>query len=89
MVREYKDIKLDPRVQVVMHMDGWGAPWLKFDSYKAYIVDEPVQFTGFKLFYKQRHEEGRQAADGRRSGAAEAATDLHPVPVTRSRRAGA
>lgn len=58
MVRGYKDIKLDPRVQVVMHMDGWGAPWLKFDSYKAYIVDEPVQFTGFKLFYKNDTKKG-------------------------------
>jgi hypothetical protein len=58
MVRGYKDIKLDPRVQVVMHMDGWGAPWLKFDSYKSYIVDEPVQFTGFKLFYKNDTKKG-------------------------------
>jgi hypothetical protein len=58
MVRGYKDIKLDPRVQVVLHMDGWGAPWLKFDSYKAYIVDEPVQFTGFKLFYKNDTKKG-------------------------------
>jgi len=58
MVRGYKEIKLDPNVQVVMHMDGWGAPWLKFDSYKAYIVDEPVQFTGFKLFYKNDTKKG-------------------------------
>ena len=58
MVSGYKDIKLDPRVQVVLHMDGWGAPWLKFDSYKAYIVDEPVQFTGFKLFYKNDTKKG-------------------------------
>ncbi|MGH7676912.1 MAG: hypothetical protein ACRENU_00515, partial [Gemmatimonadaceae bacterium] len=58
MVSGYKDVKLDPRVQVVLHMDGWGAPWLKFDSYKAYIVDEPVQFTGFKLFYKNDTKKG-------------------------------
>jgi hypothetical protein len=58
MVRGYKDIKLDPSVQVVIHMDGWGAPWLKFDSYKAYIVDEPVQYTGFKLFYKNDTKKG-------------------------------
>jgi hypothetical protein len=32
-------------------MDGWGAPWLKRDSYKDYIVKEPVQYAGFKLFY--------------------------------------
>ena len=58
MVKGYKDIKLNPRVQVVMHMDGWGAPWLKFDSYKDYIIDEPVQFTGFKLFYKNDTKKG-------------------------------
>ena len=58
MVRGSKDIKLDPNVQVVMHMDGWGAPWLKFDSYKSYIIDEPVQFTGFKLFYKNDTKKG-------------------------------
>ena len=58
MLHERKNIKLDPRVQVVMHMDGWGPPWLKFDSYKAYIVDEPVQFTGFKLFYHNDTKKG-------------------------------
>jgi hypothetical protein len=58
MVKNYKDIKLDPHVQVVMHMDGWGAPWLKFDSYKDYVVDEPVQFTGFKLFFKNDTKKG-------------------------------
>lgn len=58
MVRGASQIKLDPNVQVVMHMDGWGAPWLKFDSYKDYIVDEPVQYTGFKLFYKNDTKKG-------------------------------
>ena len=58
MVQDYKAIKLDPNVQVVMHMDGWGAPWLKFDSYKDYVVDEPVQYTGFKLFYKNDTKKG-------------------------------
>ncbi len=50
-VTNSKKITLRPEVQIVMHMDGWGAPWLKRDSYKAYIVAEPVQYTGFKLFY--------------------------------------
>lgn len=52
MVTNYKNIKIDPNVQIVMHMDGWGPPSLKTDSYRDYIVKEPVQFTGFKLFYK-------------------------------------
>jgi hypothetical protein len=51
MVTNSRDIRLRPEVQIVMHMDGWGAPWLKRDSYKDYIVKEPVQYTGFKIFY--------------------------------------
>jgi len=58
MVTNTARIKLDPRVQVVMHMDGWGAPTLKRDSYKAYIYKEPVQFTGFKIFYKNDTRKG-------------------------------
>jgi hypothetical protein len=52
MVRNYKNIVLHPEVQIVINMDGWGAPVLKYDSYHDYIYREPVQFTGFKLFYK-------------------------------------
>ena len=52
MVTNYQDIKLHPEVQLVMDMDGWGGPDLKKDSYKYFISHEPVQFTGFKLFYK-------------------------------------
>ena len=52
MLTNYKNIKLDPRVQVVMHMDGHGEPTLKKDSYHDYIQVEPVQYTGFKLFYE-------------------------------------
>jgi hypothetical protein len=58
MVTNAKQIKLYPEVQVVMNMDGWGAPWLKRDSYKDYIVKEPVQFTGFKLFYHNDTKKG-------------------------------
>ncbi len=52
MVTNYKNIKLDPNVQIVMHMDGWGPPSLKRDTYHDYIQTEPVQYTGFKIFYK-------------------------------------
>jgi hypothetical protein len=51
MVPDAENIKPTPAVQVVMHMDGWGPAWLKFDSYKDYIVQHPVAFTGFKIFY--------------------------------------
>ncbi len=52
MVTGTKDIKLRPEVQVVMDMDGWGEPDLKLGTYRNFIFPEPVQFTGFKLFYK-------------------------------------
>jgi len=57
-VTNAKNIKLHPEVQLVMNMDGWGAPWLKRDTYKAYIVAEPVQYTGFKLFYHNDTRKG-------------------------------
>ncbi|MGC9150568.1 MAG: hypothetical protein ACP5F6_02225 [Microbacter sp.] len=52
MVKNYKEIVLRPEVQIVMNMDGWGEPSLKMNTYKQYIYRQPVQFTGFKLFYK-------------------------------------
>lgn len=45
-------IRLDPHVQVVVHVDGWGSPSLKKASCDSYVASEPVQFTGFKLLYK-------------------------------------
>jgi hypothetical protein len=51
MVTNASKIRYTPHVQVVMDMDGWGPPWLKFDSYHDYVKAEPVQFTGFKLFF--------------------------------------
>jgi len=58
MLQHADQIKLDPRVQVVINMDGWGQPWLKFDTYKKCEVDEPVQFTGFKLFFHNDTRKG-------------------------------
>ena len=52
MVTNSDKIKLRPEVQFVMHMDGWGEPELKKGTYRHFIYSEPVQFTGFKLFYK-------------------------------------
>lgn len=52
MLTNHDKIALDPRVQVVVDMDGFGAPYLKEDAYKFFIVPEPVQFAGFKLFFK-------------------------------------
>lgn len=58
MLTDAKGIRLDPRVQVVINMDGWGQPWLKYDSYRVYVEGEPVQFTGFKLFYHNDTKKG-------------------------------
>jgi hypothetical protein len=33
-------------------MDGWGGGAKKKNTYQQFVVSEPVQFTGFKLFYK-------------------------------------
>jgi hypothetical protein len=51
MITNSRKIKLHPEVQIVMNMDGWGEPELKKGTYRYFIYQEPVQFTGFKLFY--------------------------------------
>ena len=52
MVTRARQIKLDARVQLVMVMDGFGPPSLKMGSYLRHIRRDPVQYAGFKLFYK-------------------------------------
>jgi hypothetical protein len=52
MVTNYKQIKILPEVQMIMNMDGWGEQDKKISTYDQFIYSEPVQFTGFKLFYK-------------------------------------
>lgn len=52
MVTNYKKIITRPEVQIVTHMDGWGAPARKMNTYKQFIYKEPIEFTGFKIFYK-------------------------------------
>jgi hypothetical protein len=52
MVKHAADITLDPRVQIIIDMDGFGPDWMKRDSYRAYVASEPVEYTGIKLFYK-------------------------------------
>ncbi len=52
MVTHAKQIKPLPEVQIVMDMDGWGSQAKKIGTYTNIVAAEPVQFTGFKLFYK-------------------------------------
>lgn len=52
MLTHARQIRPLPEVQIVIDMDGWGSPAKKINTYKTVIQPEPVQFTGFKLFYK-------------------------------------
>ena len=52
MLTNYKNIKPLPEVQIVIDMDGFGRPGLKTTMYREVIEKKPVQYTGFKLFYK-------------------------------------
>jgi hypothetical protein len=52
MLKNASQIKLDPRVQVVIDMDGYGTPGSKMGAYRWFVVRHPVQYTGFKLFFK-------------------------------------
>jgi hypothetical protein len=52
MLTNSSKIRLDPRVQVVIDMDGFGPPANKKGAYRWFVVRHPVQYTGLKLFYK-------------------------------------
>lgn len=52
MVTNYQNITPLPEVQIVMDMDGFGSQASKLNTYQQFIYKQPVQFTGFKLFYK-------------------------------------
>jgi hypothetical protein len=52
MVTNSEDIVPTPEVQVVINMDGFGSRGAKKSTYASFIYSEPVQFTGFKVFYK-------------------------------------
>jgi hypothetical protein len=45
-------IRDDNRVQVVIDMDGFGAPPLKRATYRACVALPDVRYAGFKLFYQ-------------------------------------
>jgi hypothetical protein len=52
MVTNYQQVEPLPEVQIVMDMDGWGSPAKKTGTYVNVVAPQPIQFTGFKLFYK-------------------------------------
>ena len=77
MVTNYKNIKIRPEIQIVMDMDGWGPTAKKISTYYSWIAPQPVQFTGFKLFYVNDTEYSNQAEMMSR----QEILKLKPVPV--------
>lgn len=75
MLDDADEIRTDPRVQVVINMDGWGPPAMKINSYRDVVAPEATQFTGFKLFY---HNDRR---DGSRMLEPWEILRLRPIPV--------
>lgn len=77
MVTNYRKIRTIPEVQIIMHMDGFGFPAKKLDTYQRFITREPVQFTGFKVFYKNDVQRPRWPAPMQ----PEDILKLYPQPV--------
>ena len=53
MLPDKGNIKPMANVDLVLTMDGWGLPNAKIANYNAFVRDEPIQYGGIKLFYKQ------------------------------------
>jgi hypothetical protein len=64
-----------PEVQILVNMDGFGSQGSKLNTYKQYVYKEPVQFTGFKLFYKN------DSAQGNSLLTPEQLLKLSPIPL--------
>ncbi|HEY3386008.1 MAG TPA: hypothetical protein VGK46_05825 [Saprospiraceae bacterium] len=77
MVTNASQIKIIPEVQVVINMDGFGNKAKKLDSYKIAVIREPVQYAGFKIFYKNDAER----SESKRTMQPEEVLALHPVPM--------
>lgn len=52
MLTNAEAIQSDPRVQVVIDMDGYGGSDAKISKYNAFVRDAGADFGGMKLFYK-------------------------------------
>lgn len=77
MVTNAKNIQTHPELQIVMDMDGWGPPEKKRSTYYSWINPEPVQFTGFKLFYVNDTEKSGQ----KEMMTKEEVANLRPRPI--------
>ena len=52
MLPDWQKIKLQPGVEVVTCVDGFGPPGSKIDDYAQFDHDQLIQYPGMKLFYK-------------------------------------
>ena len=53
IVTNKQTIQPTSNVEVVLHADGFGGPGDKLVKYAFLARDEPIQYGGFKVFYKQ------------------------------------
>ena len=52
MITNVELIASDPRVQLVLVMDGFGGPAAKISKYNTFIRNAGMDFSGMKMFYK-------------------------------------
>ena len=50
MLPDKGNIQSDPRVDLVVNMDGFGGRGIKIEHYNWYVRDTPVEYAGIKLF---------------------------------------
>ena len=50
MLPDKSYIQSDPRVDLVVNMDGFGGQGIKIEHYNWYVRDTPVEYAGIKLF---------------------------------------
>jgi hypothetical protein len=53
MITNKQLLKPMPHVELVLNVDGFGSAKVKEDDYHLLVTDEPIQYGGMKLFYKQ------------------------------------
>lgn len=52
MLPDWQKIKLQPGVELVTCVDGFGSPGSKIGDYQLFDKDQLIQYPGMKLFYK-------------------------------------
>jgi hypothetical protein len=53
MIRDKMSLRPRPGVQLVIDADGYGVPAIKIAVFNFLVRDEPIEFAGVKLFYRQ------------------------------------